>query len=346
MYENQTFDSIMQRMLSNVSDDMDKREGSVIYDAIAPCALELESLYSEFDAMMDEAFGDTASREYLIRLCAERGITPYPATQATLAISTNIEVPIGTRFTGGDCTYIVTDTNKVECEQYGSVGNEYTGMIIPIEYVDGLTTATITSVLIYGEDDEDTEALRKRYLESFNERAFAGNKADYLEKTVAIAGVGSVKVTPTWNGAGSVKLTITDSVYESATNELITSVKNVFDPNGDGNGDGLAPIGHVVTVDTPEEVTINVKSNITFDNGYSWETTRTQIENAIETYLLSLRQSWSNQDNLVVRIAQIESSIIGVVGVLDVSNTTLNGGSDNITLSEYQIPMKGVVSNG
>ena len=37
--EDMTFDVIMQRMLDRVPDDLDKREGSVIWDALAPAAL-------------------------------------------------------------------------------------------------------------------------------------------------------------------------------------------------------------------------------------------------------------------------------------------------------------------
>lgn len=35
MFEEYDFDTLLNRMLSNVSDDLDKREGSVIYDAVA-----------------------------------------------------------------------------------------------------------------------------------------------------------------------------------------------------------------------------------------------------------------------------------------------------------------------
>ena len=41
MYESQTFDVILKRMLDRVSSSLDKREGSIIYDAIAPTANEL-----------------------------------------------------------------------------------------------------------------------------------------------------------------------------------------------------------------------------------------------------------------------------------------------------------------
>ena len=41
MYEDQTFDVILQRMLSRVPETMDKRESSPIYAALAPAAVEL-----------------------------------------------------------------------------------------------------------------------------------------------------------------------------------------------------------------------------------------------------------------------------------------------------------------
>ncbi len=72
MYEEQTFDAIMQRMLERIPDTLDKRESSPVYMALAPAAVELASLYVAFDCMLAETFGDTASREYLIRLCADR----------------------------------------------------------------------------------------------------------------------------------------------------------------------------------------------------------------------------------------------------------------------------------
>ena len=46
MYEAQDFEEIATRMLSHVDDKFDKREGSVIYDAVAPTALELAFFYT------------------------------------------------------------------------------------------------------------------------------------------------------------------------------------------------------------------------------------------------------------------------------------------------------------
>lgn len=201
-----TYNEILERMLSRVSDKFDKREGSVIFDTHSPTALELEILYVELNTLIAEAYGDSASREFLIKRCKERGITPYEATYAVLKgefTPTNIDVT-GQRFNIGSMNFIVTEKiadgeYQVQCETPGIVGNQQMGTMIPIDYIEGLETAELTEILIPGEDEEETEDLRTRYFDSFNERAFGGNVRDYLEKTNAIPGVGSTKVTRVWN---------------------------------------------------------------------------------------------------------------------------------------------------
>ena len=76
MYEAITYEDILQRMLDRVPNTMDKREGSIIYDALAPAAAELQLMYIELDVILTETFADSASREYLILRSAERGIHP------------------------------------------------------------------------------------------------------------------------------------------------------------------------------------------------------------------------------------------------------------------------------
>ncbi|WFD12201.1 baseplate J/gp47 family protein [Tepidibacter hydrothermalis] len=352
MYENVTFESILQRMLDRVSDQLDKRESSPVYNALAPAAVELQLMYIEFDIILKETFGDTASREYLIRRAAERGIIPYPATYALLKgefTPTNINIPIGSRFSLNDLNYYIKEkisdgVYQVECEESGVKGNQYFGEMIPIEYIDGLETAQLTELLIPGEDEEDTEDLRTRYFSSFETKAYGGNQDDYLQKTNAIAGVGSTKITPLWDGGGTVKLTILNSEFSIASSTLIDTVQQEIDPTKDGFGIGIAPIGHIVTVNTAEEITVNVSSTITFDDDYSFATLQSQIESVVDEYLLELRKEWANQTNLIVRTAQIDTRILGIQGVIDIADTKINNVASNLTLSEYQIPMMGGVT--
>lgn len=352
-YEDKTYESILEEMLERVPTTVNKREGSIIYDALAPAAKELAIAYIELDVILRETFADTASREYLVKRAAERGITPYEATHAILQgefTPNNLEIPIGARFSCNELNYVVIEKvsdgkYQVQCESLGVIGNANFGDLIPIDYIQGLETATLSEILIPGEDEEDIEALRSRYFESFDTKAYGGNIKDYIQKTNAIAGVGSTKVTPVWNGGGTVLLTILNSEYNKASNTLIDSVQNEIDPTKDGTGIGIAPIGHIVTVNTVEEVTVNISANITFDEGYSFQSLKTQIEEAIRYYLLEIRQGWSEQINSIVRLSQIEAMILQIEGVLDIENTKINSEPSNLTLTEYQIPVLGVVSN-
>ncbi len=350
MYEDITFESILKRMLSKVPSTFDKREGSIIYDALAPSAIELQLMYIELDFILKETFGDTASREFLIRRASERGIRPEPASYALLKGEFNVDVPLGARFSCYDLNYIVTEkiedrVYKLQCETVGVVGNKNFGTMIPIDYVEALESAELTELLIPGEEEEDTESIRTRYFNSFDVIAYGGNVQDYLDKTNSISGVGATKVTPVWKGGGTVLVTIINSEFSAASEVLVDLVQDILDPTKDSKGLGVAPIGHIVTVNTVEEVGIDINTKIIFDIGYNFEQFESSIIEVIEEYLLSIRQEWATRSNSVVRIAEIETRIMGIDGVIDIGDTKINGVASNLTLNKYQVPVLGGVLN-
>ena len=361
MFEDQIFENIMRRMLSKVPKDMDIREASIVYDALAPAAMEIESLYIALDIILQETFADSNSRPYLIRRCAERGIIPDSASNAILKGEFTIQIPAGSRFSLDELNYVVGDyigqevpptgyyIYQVECETAGTVGNGRFGRLIPISYINNLTYAAITELLIPGEDEQSTEALRQEYFDSFNMVAYGGNIADYKKKVLDIPGLGAVKVTPVWQGGGTVKLTILDAEFNKATDTLINTVQTIIDPTKDQKGLGLAPIGHIVTVDTPKEITVNISMNVDLASGYEWEQVRTAIEDAVKDYLLGLRKVWSpndkpESDNLSIKIAQITAATLNVEGVSDVYNVSINGATGNLEIGAYEIPVFGSVT--
>lgn len=346
------FDNILRRMLDKVPDSIDKREGSIIFDALAPVAAELAQMYIVLKDNIDLVFVDTAIGEYLDRLCNQIGIERKQATKAIRKAkfyneeNTLINIAIGERFTLNDLTYqaikkLSEGVYECECETAGKEGNKQFGTLIPINYIQGLGKAVLEDILIPGEDEETDEALRKRYFESINEKAFAGNIADYKKKTKELQGVSLVKVTPVWNGGGTVKLTILDSDYNKASSQLINSVQEQICPDMSNSGLGLAPIGHVVTVDTVEEQQINVSTTVTITEGSNMEDIKTNIINEVSEYLLELRKTWENEDNLIVRISQIESRILNITGILDITGTQINNGTSNIELLSNEIPVLG-----
>ena len=354
MYESVTYEEILQRMLDRIPDTVDKREGSIIYDALAPAAVELQNMYIEFDVILKETFAETASRDYLILRAAERGITPYAASKAVLKAESEpsaLEIPIGSRFSLNDLNYIVTEKiqsgqYKVQCETAGECGNQYFGNMIPINYIDGLESIELTELLIPGEDEESDASIRERYFDTFDTSPFGGNVEDYIQKTNAISGVGSTKVTPVWNGGGTVLLTILNSQYSKASSTLVQDVQDAIDPSPQGQGNGIAPIGHTVTVRTADNVTINISTSITCQEGYTFDGLKPQIEAAMEAYLLEIRTAWADESSSVVRISQIETRILNITGIIDVTNTKINSVASNLALGVYEIPVLGVITNG
>lgn len=353
MYEGMSFDVIMRRMLDRIPNTFDKREGSVIYDALAPAAMEIMSMYIELENVLTEVYADTASREYLIKRAAERGIIPSSASNAFLkAVSTPalVDIPIGSRFSLNELNYVITEKTRdgeyvVQCETKGVVGNRYFGRLIPIDYISGLESVEITELLIPGEDEESTESIRRRYFESFNAKVYGGNIKDYIDKTTSISGVGAVKVTPVWNGGGTVLLTILDSEFKAASDTLVKKVQDETDPTGDAAGVGTAPIGHIVTVRTADETVVNINTIITFQEGYSWSKIKADVTKSIGDYLLEIRKAWADESASIVRISRIETRIMNIAGVLDVEGTKINGASSNLLLDAYSIPVFGVITN-
>lgn len=352
MYESITYEVLLQRMLDRVPSTMDKREGSVIYDALAPAAVELQNMYIELDVILNETFADTASRTYLIKRAAERGLSPEEATYAILKGEFNIAVDIGKRFSQDDLNYTVTEviddtahTYKLECETLGTAGNSNFGTLVPIEYIDGLTSAELTELLIPGEDEEETETFRERYFASFNPEAFGGNIADYKEKIKAIDGVGGVKIYPVWNGGGTVKSVIINSEFKKPTDELITLVQTTVDPvQNSGEGLGTAPIGHVVTIVGVGEETINITlNNVTYQNGGSWDSVKLRVQSIIDTYLEELNKTWEDSGYIIIRISQIESRLLEITEILDLSDTQINGVAANYNLGVNNIAVRGEV---
>ncbi len=405
MYENMTYEALLQSALSRVSTAIDKREGSMVMNGVAPSMAELAQLYIGLDFVFQATYLLTAPRDYLIQRASDRNMSPYPATAAVFRAVFNIEVPEGTRFSCDDLNFVVTgrtshetDTDTrlshtVACETVGAAANSYAGLLIPVNYVDGLTLAELVELLIPGDDDEETEIFRQRVLDSFQSQAFGGNQADYTEKVRAIAGVGAVKVHPVWNGdidpaslipdaavtawyeatvgslsapvatwltavytaalakkltvGGTVRLVILASNNEAPSDTLLNKIQTAVDPTQNaGEGLGLAPIGHVVSVAGVTEETVNISFTLSYEAGWNWAAAKSYVEATIDGYFTDLAESWDTSDHLTVRISQIESRILAECSTMvnDISGTLINGVAQNLALDADSIPVRGAVN--
>ncbi|WIM41354.1 baseplate J/gp47 family protein [Paenibacillus sp. PK4536] len=355
MYESQTYEVLLERMLDRVSDKLDKREGSIIYDALAPAAIELAQMYAELDIQMNLSFADTASGEYLERRTAEYGIKRQAATYAVRkglffkGDGSKVDVAIGIRLASGDLIYMVSQKlalgeYTLTCETAGEVGNSPSGTLLPLDYIQGLAVAELGEVLVPGEDIENDETLRARYIQAINEQPFGGNISDYKKEINEIEGVGGVKVFPVWQGGGTVKCTIIASDGRAPSSELLNRVQTIIDPIvNQGTGIGIAPIGHRVTITGVQEVPITISTRLILDTGTTVGQVQADLNDIFSAYIKELTTSWKDVEQIIIRLSQLDARIVSVRGIADVNNTKINGNASNFTLQPEQIAIWGGV---
>ena len=336
------FNQIMERLLSNVPNTLDKREGSLIWDALAPAARELADMYEAIEEKLRNTFAGTANREWLIKRCAEIGISPLPATYSVrkgIFTPASLELNIGERFNYDDLNFTITEKLEdgvyaLQCETKGVSGNFGTGSLIPIQYIQGLETATLTGeILVYGEDEEETEVLRKRYFDTLPTMTLDGNVAQYSKWCREFPGIGNFKIFPLWNGKNTVKVSILSSENTLASQTLIDDFQEYLDPKKEGLGMGKAPIGAVVTVSTATEKEIEVNATVILRAGYDQPV---GLEDDLREYLKGL--NYVRNTVSYVAISAVINNNESVEVALEV---TLNGAKNNITLTDEQIAKLG-----
>lgn len=335
MFDDMTYENILEDMLSRVDNDVDKREGSIIYDAIAPAAYKLAETYFKLSNYVDLFFIDTTVGEYLDRKAMDYGVTRKEPRKAIRKIETNIPIDIGTRWGIEDLIYTVTEvissnSYKAECNQSGEIGNLYEGKLENIDNISGVT-ANLTDILTSGSNIESDEELRARIKEQFINPAQDGNSAQYLKWATEYSGIGTAKVFPLWNGANTVKIAITNSSFKPAESGLVEEFQKYIDPNSKGLGNGVAPIGSKVTITGGTKKDINITANVTLNEGYLEASGTSE---AVSNYLASIVYKKNS-----VSYMRIGSTLLDSPSILDLSNLKVNGLTSDIALEGDEIPI-------
>lgn len=361
--DNNDFNTILNRMLSRIPDTLDKRQGSIIYDALAPAAAELTQCYIALDVYSDQTNLSNAVADNLDNRVADFGITRNSAIFAQRIGEFNntneqpMQIEIGTKFgipnVDGGYTYVVT--NEIElgkyvltCETAGTVGNEYYGELLPVTSVNDLGEAKLTDIYIAGEDAESDESLRNRTIDRLKETPFGGNIAEYKQYVEDIDGIGACMVIPIWNGGGTVKIVPVTNSYDIPSTAKINEIQTLLDPTQNaGQGMGIAPIGHIVTVSAPTKLLINVSADIQLDSTHSLSGLKESINESIEKYINEVQMDWSDAESLTIYTSRLLAAILSVKGVVNAENLKINNSSNNLTIypktDDNDFPMLGDV---
>lgn len=352
-----TREVIQSRLLTDIDNKYDKSEGSFFYDTLKPVSIELESIYTIIDGMLDKHIVDTATGLDLDRIVKNVAISRKLSTKAkgivTITGLVGSTIVKGEKVASDGVNYIFKNTStisesgiidvEVECELYGSKGNV---QIDSIKYfpktLKGLYSVTNKEPFINGYDMEDDESLRKRYYTKVQTIVNSSNKNAYKSWALEITGVGDVRVLPLWKGPGTVKVIIINSNKAGANEALVNTVQNYIDPNKNGDGSGIAPCGGgVCTVQSAIEKQLAIKCNIvtSLDN----EVAKKLIESEIKEYLAEIA---FDEEIESISYAKIGSLIIGIKGISDYSNLLVNNGTSNVDIKIEEVAVLGGVVLG
>lgn len=345
MFETMTYEYILEDLLSRVTSDVDKREGSVIYDALAPSAYQLAQMYFELNNYIDLFFLDTSVGKYLDRKAADCGITRKEATYAVRKVVTSGTITIGTRWGIEDATYAVTallseNSYSVTCEQSGVIGNLYSGTLLSIDNADGQVTVELTDIIISGSDEETDDNLRERMKQYLISPEQDGNVSQYLKWATDYDGIGRAKVFPLKikneidntfkDAANTVTIAITNGSYKHAEDTLINKFQDYIDPASSGLGNGVAPIGSKVFVTGGTVKNIDVIASVILEDGF---TSADGAADAIIDYLASITYTKNR-----VSYMQIGSVLLDCDSISEISSLLINQGTSDVVLSNDEIP--------
>ena len=370
-FEDKDYQYFLNLLLDHIPENIDKREGSIIYDAVAPAAMVIGQQSLEMANIIKQTYIKTAQGEFLDYRAVEHGTERYQATntEAKAVVLDDDRNPlknvqIGDRFASeGDSPifYHVIKINddftiELQADEAGSAANAYMGQILPVTPNGALAWAEIVEITIPARDVETDDHLRERLLNAGDWIAYGGNIADYKKMISTIPDVGAVQVYPIWNGPGTVKLVILDNDLNPASDTLVKKVKDIIDPEDEtALGYGLAPIDHRVTVVAPVYKTVDITAKVQIDPQPDAESVRIKIKQAIEDLFKELRKDWSRVDPVVGRgyklkvyRSKILTKIMSVDGVIDAGMPLLNGKDEDVLL-EYdnkvsELPKLGVIN--
>lgn len=277
IYENlltYNYRKLLSEALQAAGNDVDKREGSVIYDALAPLCMAMAKSMSTLYEISRQSRFQTATEEYLESAGSQLGVYRLQATGSLWEMELNpssIALAVGDKVTsasGLGLVYTVETINSstsydIRCDTLGSIGGRDFGPLVTVNNVNGITSLEFKTRISGGSDKELDENYRIRIWERLNKSFYGGNFEDY--KRWILSDFPSSNNGCVIDGfqiynpsGGNVSLYIVGEDVDPIGNirrfmPSVTTCRNslnaYLDPiDASGHGAGIAPVGHRVYV--------------------------------------------------------------------------------------------------
>lgn len=335
MYSEQTYEVIKQRILDNISLDLDKREGSVLNTFASANAMSLAKAYIEMGDILSLGFIEDTFDTYLDKRVSEFGVYRKEGTKATGEIKVTGDegtvISNGTSFLCNDLKFIMLndvvigeedDICYVEAEEVGYKYNLSPNSVFTLtDPINGVKTLNNETAFKNGVDVETDEELRKRFIKVVNNPSTSGNKNHYEEWALEVNGVSRAIVYPLWNGNGTVKVMIVGNDNKPVDGEIINNCKLHIEEN--------MPIGCQLTVTTPTNLNVNVVATVELKEGYEISEIKEEFETKLNEYLKTITNE--------LTYSKVYGILVNVLGVEDIASLTINDNTSNITIAEDKI---------
>ena len=349
-------DTIHQKMMDMLPDDIDKTEAGFPWDFTRPTALIASELLEYYiPETLKLMFPQWSSGEFLDYLANMARLARKAPSFASVTIEITGEpgkiIAAGTVF----ATPATEEAESIEfaTEEACVLNEEGTGAVIARAMIAGIksnvnaNTVTMMSVPVEGiisitnpakatggTDEEADDELRERILDA-NEQmddSYIGNESDYKRWAETVAGIGTAIVVPEWNGPETVKIIVLDGNGEAANETLQKAVYNyIMSP--ESPLDRLAPPNTILTVSAPElvEIDYTIKS-VELEDGYVQEEVLKDFKAGLAKYYKTVNSEGE------VKYNWVHSVLTNTHGVDDFEELLMNGGISNIEIKLDQYP--------
>lgn len=342
--DDRTPEQIKQDILDRLKTDIEKREGSFAQDIIGPTAMELWNAKEARRAWEGMFYVDENSGPYIDKAAKLFGITarkPGAKARAVLHFTgaDGTQIPAGKVFLADDLEFILLETVTLadgtgqgiaeaaqEGKQYNVAAGQITGQY---ENIPGLT-AVQSDAATGGIDPETDAALVDRLYEHIQNPATSGNKNHYIQWAKEVPGVGDAEVVPQMEGPGTVGIILVDQDRQPVEPEVVEACAAHIDV--------VKPIGPRIIVQSAQDLVVDLSATVQLAEGTSAQQVQGRFSEAMREYLQNI--ALVQPEIIYNRVAYM---LLDIEGVVDYTALTINGGTQNVEIPQYHVPVLGTV---
>ena len=356
--EGQSVEEIHAKMMASLPADIDRSEGGFPWDYTRPTANE-KAEYINYN-LINTIRGIFAMwcDPFLLDYHADKwGMKRRAAVQAKAILQMTgdegVEIPAGfvvstaasynrpsISFTTDEAVTLREEPVSVTITAVdaGADGNVGAHTIVIVDSpIKGLATIDNAAPAFGGIDEESDESLRERVVEYEQTQgvSYVGSYIDYKRWALEVTGVGSVQVQGGKNGDCTVKLILTGSDGNPASEEICQDVYNhIMRPDDDSQR--LASVCDLLIVKPATTVQVTVSAVVELDGTVLLDDLKEELRLRLESYYHG-----DAIDEGEVKYTSIGAIIRACAGITDYDHTTLmvNGGTRNIPISIGEIPV-------